>query len=730
MGHTKTITSLLNINTQQVRSTVDLLDDGNTIPFIARYRKEHTNNLDEVQIRKINELLVSLRALDTRRETILKTIQKQGKLTGELKLAILKAETRTALEDLYLPFKPRRKSRASKAQENGLKPLADLILKPSTNYQKQSLDILAKSYLSENITSIEDAWAGARDIVAEIISNHVKVRQLVRKKAAKWGNLKAEKINKSEDLRGVYKTYYNFSCRVNRLQPYQILAINRGEREKILRVNIFTPERDWRDAVTRYFAINDKNHLGNQLVMAIDDAAKRLLLPAIARDIRRDLTEKSEKHAINVFSTNLRALLIQPPLRGHTVIGIDPGYRSGCKIAVVDNTGMPLETATIFPFRQGSKEKSSVSFVNQSQATLKSLIDQHSVSLIAIGNGTASRETEQFISDQIQKSYPNIQYIIINEAGASVYSASKLARAELPSMDVTLRGAVSIARRAQDPLAELVKIDPKSIGVGMYQHDVDQKVLDRSLDAVVESVVNQIGVDLNTSSPALLTHIAGIGPKLAERIVAYRNQHGAFRNRKALINVQGLGPKAFQQAAGFLRVFNGNNPLDASAIHPESYTAAKAILELSNLSAESHSEMRETILTELKSPSSLTALTQSLNTGISTLEDIIDQLIQPDRDPRKELRTPLLHSSMLKIEDLAKGMQLKGTVRNVVDFGAFVDIGVKIDGLLHRSRIPRTTHLSVGDVIQIEILDIELDRGRLSLGFLPSSTSDTRRPHV
>lgn len=721
MSHTTKIALQLNISAKQVNATMALLDDGNTIPFIARYRKEATDNLDEEQIRQIADLIEKLRTLDARRETILKTIREQGKLTTEIEASILAAETRTTLEDLYLPYKPKRKTRASTAREKGLQPLADLILDSKMRTTQQSLDELAAPYLSEDVPSIEAAWAGARDIVAETISDHVEVRHITREKAAKFSNQQAEKIKKAEDPRAVYETYYEFNYRVDRLRPHQILAINRGEREKILRVKMTMPERDWRNAIGQHFSPKTNTPLAQQLVTASEDAAERLLLPSIARDIRRNLTEGAEKHAIQVFATNLRALLNQPPLNGHTVMGIDPGYRTGCKAAVVDATGKPLATTTIYPFKYGSQEKPGGPAYEQSQATLNTLIEKHAVSLITIGNGTASRETEQLVADLIKKSPFDIHYLIVNEAGASVYSASKLARAELPEMDVSMRSAVSIARRAQDPLAEMVKIDPQSIGVGMYQHDVDQKALGHALDAVVESVVNQIGVDVNTASPALLTRVAGLGPKVADNIVAHRDQHGAFSSREALTKVAGLGPKAFQQAAGFLRVPDGDNPLDASAIHPESYAIAEALLAQANLEVESAPEARESALSALKAPSSLAALSQSLETGIPTLEDIIEQLIQPGRDPRMDLPVPILRSDVLKMEDLVKGMQLKGTVRNVVDFGAFVDIGVKQDGLLHRSRLPRGTQLSVGDILEIEILEIEIGRGRISLGLAPAS---------
>jgi len=709
MTNTDKIAKQLNIAARQVSATIELLDAGNTIPFIARYRKEVTGGLDEEQIRNISDLLEKLRALDERRETVLKSIREQDKLTKELEAQILAAETRTELEDLYQPYKPKRKTRASAAREKGLQPLADLILKQAKT--GQSLAELARPYLTEAVSTAEEAWAGARDIVAETISDQAEVRRLTREKATQWGMQRTEKIEKAEDPRRVYQDYYEFELRLDRLRSHQVLAINRGEKEKILRVRVEVTERDWRYAVNTSFPPDHRSPLAGQLTLAAEDAAERLLLPAIERDIRRDLTEKAEAHAIQVFAANLRNLLNQPPLAGHTVLGIDPGFRTGCKAAVVDPTGKILDTVTIYPHEPQNEAE-------RARKILAALIIQHRVTLVAIGNGTASRETEQLVAGIL----PNFQasslhYLIVNEAGASVYSASALARAELPHLDVSMRGAVSIARRVQDPLAELVKIEPKSIGVGMYQHDVDQKELAHALDAVIESVVNQVGVDANTASPALLTHVAGIGPALATRIVEHRNAHGPFRNRKSLQGVSGLGPKAFEQAAGFLRIRDGDNPLDSSAIHPESYPIAEQVLQRAGLGPDSPPRERESALDRLRSQVSIPGLAADLGTGIPTLEDIFEQLLRPGRDPRADLPAPILRSDVLKMEDLVSGMKLKGTVRNVVDFGAFVDIGVKQDGLLHRSQVPRGASLGVGDVIQVEILKVESERGRISLGW-------------
>jgi protein Tex len=709
MNTIEKIAQQLNLPMQKIAATVELLDADNTIPFIARYRKEVTGGLDEEEIRNSADLLSKLRALDERRETILKTINEQGKLTDKLKTQILVAETKTALEDLYQPYKPKRKTRASVAKEKGLQPLADLIL--SQDVTRESFDELALPYLNDAVPSVAEALAGARDIVAETISDNPAVRRTTRIKAAQWGQQKAEKIKKAEDPKEVFKSYYDFEYRVDRMRPHQILAINRGEKEKVLRVKINVPDRDWRTAINSNFPPNRRSQLADLLDQSVEEAADRLLLPAIERDIRRDLTEKAETHAIQVFGTNLRNLLNQPPLNDHVVMGIDPGYRTGCKVAVIDPTGKPLATATIYPHPPQK-------LAPKANSILQSLIADHQVTIIAIGNGTASRETEQLVADLINNSQFDIHYLIISEAGASVYSASKLARAELPDMDVSMRGAVSIARRVQDPLAELVKIDPQSIGVGMYQHDVDQKALAHSLDAVVESVVNQVGVDVNTASPALLTHVAGIGPTLATRIVKHRDQNGVFQNRKQIRNVTGLGPKAFEQAAGFLRIRDGDNLLDSSAIHPESYGVAEKVLERASLGANTPPKERGAALKALRSRVPLKALADELDTGIPTLEDIFEQLIRPGRDPRADLPTPILRSDVLKTEDLSTGMELKGTVRNVVDFGSFIDIGVKQDGLLHRSQYPRGINLAVGDVIAVEILKVEIKRGRISLGWV------------
>ncbi|MGJ3240689.1 MAG: Tex family protein [Anaerolineae bacterium] len=701
------IARLLNIKPNQVASTIKLLDEGNTVPFIARYRKEMTYNLDEYQIREIEDNVSRFRQVDDRRETITKAITEQGKLTADLATKIEEAESLTELEDLYQPYKQKRRTRAQIAREQGLEPLANKLLAQPTqsNPNKE-----ARAYLSDEVPTIDEALQGARDIVAEIINDDAEVRGTVREKALQFGTLTSTITRDADDPKTIFKTYYDFSQRVPYVKPHQTLAINRGENEKVLRVKITIADRDWRDPIVRKYPINQRSAWGEHLQGAIDDSAKRLLLPAIERDVRRHLTEIAEAHAIQVFAENLRNLLQQPPLQDQVVMGVDPAYRTGCKIAIIDARGKVLDITTIYPHSPQGRWR-------EAKDTLIELIFTHRVTIIAIGNGTASRETEQLIAE-ITREMRGVQYALVNEAGASVYSASPLAREELPDLDVSIRGAVSIARRIQDPLAELVKIDPKSIGVGLYQHDVNQTELSNTLDAVVESVVNQVGVDVNTASPALLQYVAGIGAKLAQNMVRYRNQKGAFNSRQALMNVSGMGEKSFEQSAGFLRVRGGKNPLDETAIHPESYTIAHAILQDADLRLDVPTESREQALKAFLRQHDLTTLAQQLGAGELTLADILEQLRRPGRDPREDLDTPLLRSDVLSMEDLQVGMTLKGTVRNVVDFGAFVDIGVKQDGLLHISKIPRDAEISLGDVLDVVILSVDHERERISLGWV------------
>ncbi len=709
MTYSDIIASQLKVKPSQVQATINLLDEGNTVPFIARYRKEMTGTLDDEQVRIVADEMVRLRAIDERRTAILKSIEEQGKLTEELKTSIDAAVTLTALEDLYAPYKPKRRTRAMVAREKGLQGLADIILSQLCT-DRPIEDIVSESYLNEQVPSVEEALQGARDIVAETISDNANVRQSTREKALKFARVTADKVEDAVDEKRVYESYYSFEGRVDRLQPHQVLALNRGEKEGVLKVRVIVDERDWRSSIYDEFEEDLFSPFSDQLTLSIMDAADRLLLPAIERDVRRELSEKADGHAINVFATNLRALLSLPPLAGQTVLGIDPGIRTGCKVAVVDPTGKLLDTGTIYPHQPKNDWVGSL-------ATLEEMVNRHHVTLITIGNGTASRETEK-LAAELTRGTPSVKYLIVNEAGASVYSASPLARQEFPDLDVSIRGAVSIARRAQDPLAELVKIDPKSIGVGLYQHDVDQTALTHSLDGVVEFVVNNVGVDVNTASAALLTHVAGVGPKLATSIVTYRDANGVFQSREEFRKVSGLGPKAFEQSAGFLRIREGSNPLDSSAIHPESYPIAEVVLNRAGLQPSSTLEERKTVLDALLVATPVDKLAEELGCGVPTLKDILEQLVRPGRDPRTDAPTPILRTDVLHMEDLLAGMDLMGTVRNVVDFGAFVDIGVKQDGLLHKSQIPFGTLLKVGDIINVEILGIESERGRISLGWI------------
>ncbi len=711
MTYAEKIANAVQVRTHQIQNAIQLFEEGNTIPFIARYRKEMTGGLDEEQLRQAQQLLEKLHALDERRKTILASIEEQGKLTPELQASILHADSLTELEDFYAPYRPKRRTRAATAREKGLQPLADLILQQAC--PNKSIDQIAGSFLNDDVLTIEGALSGARDIVAETISDHAEVRARVREKAMRFSVLRVEKIENAVDERNVYQTYYQFESRVDRIKPHQVLALNRGEKEKVLRIRFHLDEKDWLGEIQSVFSGNSRSPFFEQLKMAVIDSAERLLLPAIERDVRRTLTETAEIHAIRVFAENVRALLSQPPLKGHIVMGIDPGFRTGCKLAVVDQTGKVLTTSTIYPHEPHKQHKESLHI-------LIDLIKKYQVSLIAIGNGTASRETEQLVAELVklaESSRIKLQYLITSEAGASVYSASPMARQELPNLDVSLRGAVSIARRVQDPLAELVKIDPKSIGVGLYQHDVDQAELSRTLTGVVEDVVNWVGVDVNTASPALLTYVSGIGHKLAETIIAYRDQSGSFKSRTELKKIPKLGEKTFEQCAGFLRILGGQELLDATAIHPESYPTAKAVILRSGIDEALSPEERRRRLALMRKDGGLERLASELGVGLPTLTDICDQLARPGRDPRSDAPPPILRSDVLKIEDLVPGMQLKGTVRNVVDFGAFVDIGVKQDGLLHRTQYPHEVLLKVGDLVEIKIISIDLDRQRISLGW-------------
>jgi len=699
------IATTLKLKPAQVAAALRLLEDGNTVPFIARYRKEVTGSLDESQLRQIDSERARLANLEDRRSTILDRIREQEQLTSALAASINAADTLTALEDLYQPYKRKRRTRASTAMEQGLAPLADIIQSQPTD--STSAQQHARSFVGGAVGSVDDALAGARDIIAERISDNPDVRGTVREKALRYGTLTAEKIKKAQDERGTYTRYYDFRNRVSRVRPHQTLALNRAEAEKVVRVRLELEERDWLKPITAEFRPRRNSALHAQLEEAIADSAKRLLLPAIERDVRRALTEEAEQHAVEVFAENLRGLLSQPPLAEQVVIGIDPGYRTGCKIAVTDTTGKVLDTANIYPHPPQKQWK-------QALKTISALAERHAATLIAIGNGTASRETEQ-LAAEITSERDDLHYLIVNEAGASVYSASELARDEMPDLDVTLRGAVSIARRVQDPLAELVKIDPKSIGVGLYQHDLSPSDLDTAATDVIEEVVNRVGVEVNTASPALLAYVAGIGQKLSQNIVAQRDQSGAFTSRGALKTVSGLGPKSFEQSAGFLRVRDSANPLDASAIHPESYTAAQQVMTLAKIDGETTLDNRQAALHALRDKIGWQQLADKVGVGVPTLQDIFEQLVRPGRDPREDLPAPVLRSDVLTMDDLKPGMLLRGTVRNVVDFGAFVDVGVKQDGLLHVSEIPSHAAPAVGDVIDVKIKSVDQQRGRIGL---------------
>lgn len=700
-----TLSENLKLSAAKVKNTVTLLQANNTVPFIARYRKEMTGGLNEEEIHAIQSELQRLENLDERRQTILQSITTQGKLTESLQNQILSATNLTALEDLYQPYRPKKRTRAMVARENGLEALAKLIIdQPVTD---QPLEALVSPFINEEVPDHQSAISGAGDIIAELISENASIRQVVREKGFAYGKLTSENITNSEDPRKVYELYYQFTQRVKYLLPHQILALNRGEREQILKVNISIPEQDWLAAIHVQFPADRRSFFYQTLNTAIADGAKRLLLPAIERDIRRSLTEVAEHHAIQVFAKNTHGLLTQPPIADQVILGIDPGFRTGSKVAVVDPTGRLLETATIYPHPPQNR-------TTEAYQTLLGLIKTYRVTLIVIGNGTASRETETFIAE-ITKQDPQLNYLITSEAGASVYSASKIARKEFPHLDVSMRGAISIARRVQDPLAELVKIDPKSIGVGLYQHDVNQSQLSQALDRVVETVVNQVGVEVNTASAPLLTYVAGVGPALAEKIVQYREENGAFTERSALKVVPGMGPKSFEQSAGFLRIREGNNPLDATAIHPESYPIAKKILDqIERAYPPESSEIKEAI-SRFSETINIEKTANSLNTGVPTLKDILAELARPGRDPREDMPKPILRKDVLKMNDLTQGMLLKGTIRNVVDFGAFVDIGVKVDGLLHRSKIRRGLTLNVGEIIEVIIISIDPERERIAL---------------
>lgn len=706
------ITQELGVQKWQVEAAVKLIDEGNTIPFISRYRKEATGTLNDEQLRNLNERLTYLRNLEDKKNQVLSSIEDQGKLTEELKAQILAAQTLVVVEDLYRPYRPKRRTRATIAKEKGLEPLANIIMLQMTN---KSIEEEAEAFVSEEkeVASVADAIAGAKDIIAEHISDEADYRIHIRDLTAKKGTISS--VAKDPETQSVYEMYYEFEEPVKKLAGHRVLALNRGEKEKFLTIKIAAPEED----ILRYLekqVITRENPFTTPILKEVtEDSYKRLIAPAIEREIRSDLTEKAEDGAIKVFGKNLEQLLMQPPIAGQTVLGWDPAFRTGCKLAVVDPTGKVLDTTVVYPTAPTNEKK-----IRAAKDTVEAMIRKYHISLISVGNGTASRESEQVIVDML-KEIPEakVQYVITNEAGASVYSASKLATEEFPNFDVGQRSATSIARRVQDPLAELVKIDPKSIGVGQYQHDMNQKKLGEALTGVVEDSVNKVGVDLNTASASLLEYISGVSKAIAKNIVAYREENGRFTSRKELLKVAKLGPKAFEQCAGFMRITGGSNPLDATSVHPESYEAASKLLEKLGYSAEDIAGSRLAGLSRQIGDYKKTAA--ELKIGEITLRDIVKELEKPARDPRDEMPKPILRTDVLDMKDLKEGMVLKGTVRNVIDFGAFVDIGVHQDGLVHISEITNKfikhplEAVSVGDVVDVKVLSVDLKKKRIAL---------------
>ena len=694
---------------EQVAAAVKLIDEGNTIPFIARYRKEATGSLNDEQLRTLAERLTYLRGLEERKEKVIATIEEQGMLTDELKQSILAAETLVAVEDLYRPYKPKRKTRATIAQSKGLTGLANIISLQMTN---KPITEEALAYVSEEkeVHSPEEAIAGAMDIIAESISDNAEYRTEIRNRTMDKGVLIT--TAKDPEAESVYEMYYDFSTPVRKMTGYRTLAINRGEKEKFLSVKIDAPADEIIGYLIREVVVRDNPNTNDILKDAIADSYERLIAPSIERDIRSSLTEDAEDGAIKVFGSNLKQLLMQPPINGHVVLGWDPAFRTGCKLAVVDATGKVLTTKVIYPTAPQNK-------VEESKKILKDLIKKYNISLISVGNGTASRESEAIIADLIHELDTKVQYVIVNEAGASVYSASKLATEEFPSFDVGQRSAASIARRLQDPLAELVKIDPKAIGVGQYQHDMNQKKLTEALDAVVEDSVNQVGVDLNTASAPLMEHISGITKTLAKNIIEYREANGRFTNRKELLKVAKLGPKAFEQCAGFMRISGGTNPLDATSVHPESYEIAETLIRHLGYSMDDLASGQLKGIT--KAAGDIKALAKELGIGTVTVTDLVKELEKPARDPRSEMPQPILRGDILEMKDLKEGMILKGTVRNVIDFGAFVDIGVHQDGLVHISQMSDKfiKHpldvVSVGDIVTVKVMGVDLAKKRIQL---------------
>jgi len=698
-----------NLRDEQINNTLKLIDEGNTIPFIARYRKEMTGEMSDVTLREFYEKLMYLRNLQSRKDDVVRLIDEQGKLTDEITQNIEKAKTLQEVEDIYAPYKQKKRTRATIAKEKGLEKLALSILENNLD----NIEIEAKNYLDEEkeVLSIEDALKGARDIIAELVSDDAKIRKYIRELALREGMI----VSKSAtDEKSVYDMYYDYSEAVKSMPPHRVLAINRGEKENFLKVKLEINN----DKVLNYIIneyVNDKNFKNKEeIVSSIEDSYKRLIFPSIEREIRNHLTEIAQERAISVFGKNVKSLLLQPPVKDKVVMGFDPAFRTGCKIAVVDKNGKLLDYTTVYPTDPQND-------VEGAKKVLKGLIEKYDIDIISIGNGTASRESETFVSEMIKEIDNEVQYVIVSEAGASVYSASELANEEHPDINVSIRGAISIARRLQDPLAELVKIDPKSIGVGQYQHDLNKKRLEEVLDGVVEDSVNSVGVDLNTASYSLLEHVAGISKTIAKNIIAYREENGDFTSRAQLKKVKRLGPQAFTQCAGFMRILEGKNPLDNTGVHPESYDICKKMIEIIGYSLDDVKNKNICEIDEKIKEIGLRELSEKLEVGQVTLKDIITEIKKPGRDPREEGIKPILRTDVLKIEDIQEGMTLKGTIRNVVDFGAFVDIGIKNDGLVHKSEMSNSfvkdpmSIVTVGDIVDVKVIGIDLNKKRVAL---------------
>ncbi|WP_226556534.1 MULTISPECIES: Tex family protein [Priestia] len=701
------------ISQKQVQNVIALVEDGNTVPFIARYRKEQTGALDEVQIRNILDSWNYLMNLEERKEEVLRLIEEQGKLTEELAAQIHQAKKLQQVEDLYRPFKQKRRTKATVAKEKGLEPLAQWLL----SFPRSDVKNEAQAYINEEVgvQSSDEAIQGALDIVAEQISDEASYRQWIRTTTVKDGIIVTLVKDPEKDEKNIYEMYYEYTEAVKRIVPHRILAMNRGEKDGILKVNIDAPTDRILSYLHKQVIKKRDSSAESYIISAIEDAYKRLIEPSIEREIRKELSEKAEERAIHIFSENLRKLLLQPPLKGKVVLGVDPAFRTGCKLAVVDETGKVLKIDVIYPHPPVRKAA-------EAQNKLKKMFAEYPIEVVAIGNGTASRETEQFVADVLKEIENPVYYLIVNEAGASVYSASDVAREEFPDFQVEERSAVSIARRLQDPLAELVKIDPKSVGVGQYQHDVSQKQLNDSLTFIVETVVNQVGVNANTASASLLQYVAGLNKTVAQNIVKYRDENGKFSNRKQLKKIPRLGAKTYEQCIGFLRIIEGEEPLDRTGIHPETYGDVKKLLKKAEVK---ETELGTEKVKEALKHISLPEISEELSIGELTLKDIIEALVRPERDPRDELPKPLLRQDILKLEDLAKGIQLEGTVRNVVDFGAFIDIGVKQDGLVHISKLTNryVKHpldvVSVGDLVNVWVEDVDMKKGRVALTMIP-----------